>query len=277
MIERVERIAAVRALRAADAVSVRSGLVAVRDERAWLDAQHAGLVAQLASVSSFPEAAIAEVDRCSVASASKTRERSETLAATPNLADALGDGVITAGHIDEVTRCAKMLGSGRRNELLARSDQLVAVAAAGTIGEFRRRLALEVRRLQVDDGMDRLPRQRRDSRLSTWVDAEGMWNLRGRFDPVTGVRLDAKLRTHGGGIVRAGGPGGVSCRSDRETEVPRRPCIGGVGRRDGGGGTVGSLGVRGRDRRRCHRPARPGRRVADPGGDPRPGPRRSRR
>ncbi len=195
VIERVERIAAVRALRAADAVSVRSGLVAVREARAWLDAQHAGLVAQLASVSSFPEAAIAEVDRCSVASASKTRERSETLAATPNLADALGDGVITAGHVDEVTRCAKMLGSGRRNELLARSDQLVAVAAAGTIGEFRRRLALEVRRLQVDDGMDRLARQRRDCRLSTWVDAEGMWNLRGRFDPVTGVRLDAKLRT----------------------------------------------------------------------------------
>ena len=181
--------------------------MAVREARAWLDAQHAGLVAQLASVSSFPERRSPRWIGVRVASASKTRERSETLAATPNLADALGDGVITAGHVDEVTRCAKMLGSGRRNELLARSDQLVAVAAAGTIGEFRRRLALEVRRPQVDDGMDRLARQRRDCRLSTWVDAAGMWNLRGRFDPVTGVRLDAKLRTTVEVLFAAGGPG----------------------------------------------------------------------
>jgi hypothetical protein len=30
--------------------------------------------------------------------------------------------------------------------------------------------------------------------LRTFVDLEGMWNLRARFDPLTGVRLDARLR-----------------------------------------------------------------------------------
>jgi hypothetical protein len=54
---------------------------------------------------------------------------------------------------------------------------------------------LEAKRLQSDDGMDRLERQRRATRLSTWVDPDGMWNLRGRFDPVTGVKLAAKLDT----------------------------------------------------------------------------------
>jgi hypothetical protein len=54
VIERVERIAEVRSTTAADATTVRSGLVAVREARAWLDAQHAGLVAQLQSVSSIP-------------------------------------------------------------------------------------------------------------------------------------------------------------------------------------------------------------------------------
>jgi hypothetical protein len=193
--ERVERIAGVRATADADAAVVQAGLVAVREVRAWLDAQHAGLVAQLNAVSSFPESAIAAADRCSVGAAGKTKERSATLAATPNLADALGDGAITAGHIDAVTRTSKQLDPDQRDELLAAADELAAVATAATVEEFRRRLELEARRLQRNDGMDRLDRQRRATSLRTWVDGEGMWNLKGRFDPVTGVKLAARLDT----------------------------------------------------------------------------------
>jgi hypothetical protein len=195
VIERVERIAAVRAMPDADADLVQSGLVAVREARAWLDAQHAGLVAQLKDVSSFPESAIADADRCSLGAATRTKERSETLASTPNLADALGDGAITAGHIDAVTRTTKTLDAEQREELLEKADELAAVAAEASVDEFRRRLELEAKRLQRDDGMDRLERQRRATRLRTWVDNDGMWNLRGRFDPVTGVKLASTLDT----------------------------------------------------------------------------------
>ena len=153
------------------------------------------MVGRLQEVSSFPEATIAEADRCFDRCRAKSTERSATLAATPKLADALGDGAITTGHVDAVTRTSQGLDPGQREELLERADALVAVAAAGTVDEFRRRLALEAKRLQSDDGMDRLERQRRATRLSTWVDPDGMWNLRGRFDPVTGVRLAAKLDT----------------------------------------------------------------------------------
>jgi hypothetical protein len=194
VIERVERIAGVRAVAAADAATVQSGLVAVREARAWLDAQHAGLVAQLGAVSSFPEAVVAEADRTSVGAASKTTERSATLAATPRLAGSLGDGAVTAGHVDAVTRGSRQLGAAQRGELFDRVESLVAVAEAATVEQFAKRVALEVKRIQADDGVDRLERQRRATRLSSWVDAEGMWNLRGRFDPVNGVRLDAKLR-----------------------------------------------------------------------------------
>jgi hypothetical protein len=112
VIERVERIAMVRATPAADAATVQVGLVAVREIRAWCDAQQAGLVTQLRAVSSFPEAAIAQADRSSIGAATKTTERSDTLAATPKLADALGDGAITAGHIDAVTRTLEATGPG---------------------------------------------------------------------------------------------------------------------------------------------------------------------
>jgi hypothetical protein len=195
VVERVERIATVRATPAADAATVQSGLVAVREARAWLDAQHAGLVAQLTEVSSFPEAAIAEAERSTISAATKTTRRSTTLAATPKLADALSDGAITAGHVDALTRTSTQLDADQRAELFERADGLVDVAAAGTVEEFRRRLELEAKRLQRDDGMDRFERQRRATRLSTWVDGDGMWNLRGRFDPVTGVKVAAKLDT----------------------------------------------------------------------------------
>ena len=124
MIERAERVAAVRSDAAADKATVRSGLVAVRELRAWCDAQHAGLVSQLAAVDSFPEAMIAAADKTSVGKASKSTERAGTLAATPTLADALGDGAITAGHVDAVTRAGKQLDESQRAELFDRVDDL---------------------------------------------------------------------------------------------------------------------------------------------------------
>jgi hypothetical protein len=193
VIERVGRVQAACADTGADAAAVTAALVAVRELDGWLASRKALLVAQLQEVSSFPEATIAEADRTSVGVAAKATERSETLAATPRLADALGDGAITAAHVDAVTRTSKRLDPDQREELCERADGLVAVAAAGTVDEFRRRLELEAKRLQTDDGIDRLERQRRATRVSTRVDPEGMWNLRGRFDPVTGIKLAAKL------------------------------------------------------------------------------------
>jgi hypothetical protein len=193
VVERVERIAAVRADPSGSRATISAGLVAIREIEAWCAAQHAGLVDRLRDVDSFPEKTIAEASKSSLGQASKSTERSETLAVTPKLADALADGAVTAGHVDAVTRTSKRLDPGHRSELLERADQLVAVAAAATVEEFRRRLDLEAKRLQTEDGMERLERQRRNTRLSTWVDHDGMWNLAGKFDPVTGVTLAAKL------------------------------------------------------------------------------------
>ncbi len=191
--ERVERIAAVRADGAADAGLIEAGLVAVREVTAWADAQHAALVTQLASKMSFPEATIAKTSKTSVGQAAKSTDRAVTLGRTPNLAERLGDGAITAAHVDVVTRCSKQLDDRQRSALFDRVDQLADVAVAATVDEFAKRVRLEATRLQADDGLDRLERQKANTRLTTWVDPDGMWNLRGRFDPVTGVKLAAKL------------------------------------------------------------------------------------
>ncbi|HYN32418.1 MAG TPA: DUF222 domain-containing protein [Ilumatobacteraceae bacterium] len=193
VVERVERIAAVRADGAADAGLIEAGLVAVREVTAWADAQQAALVWQLASLVSFPEATIAKTSKTSIGQAAKSKDRADTLDRTPNLAGRLGEGAITAGHVDAVTRCSKQLDDRQRSALFERVDRLADVAAAATVDEFAKRVRLEATRLQADDGLDRLERQKANTRLNTWVDAEGMWNLRGRFDPVAGVKLAATL------------------------------------------------------------------------------------
>ena len=52
---------------------------------------------------------------------------------------------------------------------------------------------MEAKRLDDLDGQERLERQRRAARARSWVDAEGMWNLSARFDPLTGVKVAARL------------------------------------------------------------------------------------
>jgi hypothetical protein len=194
VVERVERVAGVRGDLAAEAVAIQRALRAVTELRSWLAAVEADLTSRLASEVSFPERAVADCTRGSLRDAAAVKERAETLGRVPRLAGALERGEITAGHVDALTRAGKGLrDDGRRAELFERVDALVDVAAAASVEEFRRRLGLEVRAVERDDGIARLERQRRATRLRTWVDGEGMWRFDGRFDPVLAVRLAARL------------------------------------------------------------------------------------
>lgn len=193
VIERVERLSSVDADAAAGAAELESALVIARQLAGWLESRKASLVARLSSQVSFAEATIAAASKTSIGQAATTRERAETLGCIPCLAEKLDDGAITAGHIDVVTRSSKQLDERQRSALFDRVDQLAAVAEAATVDEFRRRVALEATKLLADDGIDRLTRQRRNTRLRTWTDAEGMWCLHGRFDPVTGLKVASKL------------------------------------------------------------------------------------
>ena len=194
VLERVREVAAVRADAAAGRGSIEAALRASSQLRSWLTSSDAALTARLAAQVSFPEKTIAQCTRSSLNDAAKTKERSDTLDKVPSLADALDDAAVTAGHVDAVTRATKSLDDdNQRAELFDRVAALIDVASAATVEEFRRRLALEVNNIQRDDGIDRLERQRRATRLRSWVDSDGMWRFDGRFDPVTGVVLAARL------------------------------------------------------------------------------------
>ncbi len=194
VIERVQAVSAVCADRAAGAESIESGLRTIAALRSWLAAAEATLTGRLGEQVSFPEERVAECGRGSLRDGARVKERADTLASLPGLAEALSEGRVTAGHVDAVTRAVRSLDSSdERAELRARVAGLLDVAAAGTVDQFRRRLDQEIRAVRRGDGMDRLERQQRATGLRTWVDGEGMVRLAGRFDPVTGRRLVARL------------------------------------------------------------------------------------
>lgn len=193
VIERVERAADVRAAPSVPVGQIESALADLRGVRAWVDATEAALASSLARQASFPEAAIAAATRGSVGAASKTLDRSRTLDAAPTFADSLERGAVTSGHVDELTRVGVGLEPAQRDELLERCSELIDVAEHATTTQWGRRVRDEARRIAADTEMDRLERQRRATSLRTWVDAEGMWNMRGRFDPLTGVRVATRL------------------------------------------------------------------------------------
>ncbi len=194
VIERAQEIAAVRADDGAEPGDIEGALRAASQLRSWLASSDADLTARLASQVSFPEQTIADCTRSSLGDAAKAKERSDTLDAVPSFADLRtrrGRGHAGSRRCDP--RAGKSLDGDQRSELFDRVAALVDVASAATIAEFRRRLALEVKSIQADDGMERLERQRRATRLRTWTDDEGMWRFDGRFDPVLGVKLAGRL------------------------------------------------------------------------------------
>ena len=194
VVEQVQQVAAVRADSAAERESLEAAMRGVGRLEAWLAGTKAALTSKLVTKVSFPEKTIADCTRATTRDAINDRARADTLDAAPSLADALDAAAITAGHVDAVTKATKSLDTDQRSELIDRLDRgLLDVAAVASIDEWRRRLAMEVKNIQRDDGIDRFERQQRATSLRTWTDGEGMWCLSGRFDPVTGVKLAAKL------------------------------------------------------------------------------------
>lgn len=196
VIERVQQVAAARA--SEDVVAIKAGLRSVTQLRSWLTASEAALTAALKPKVSFPEKDVADCTRTSLGDATKTTERSETLAAVPEFADALDAGAVTQGHVDEITKHTKGLNDAQRAELFERAAALVPVAAVGSVRDFGKRLDLERRAVERSDGMDKLARQRRKVEFRDWTDGDGMYCYAGRLDPLSAVsfkaNLDAQIR-----------------------------------------------------------------------------------
>ena len=197
--ELVESIVGVE-IGAADQASVTRLLGDLRRVRGWADSVEVAAAARLAelarvSASMFPERVAADAGRVSLIEASRGFERAKTVEIVPELGLVLNAGETSAGHVDVVTRALRDLDAEQRRQLAERGDVLARAAAMLPREEFAKTVRRELRQLAVD-GMARLERQKRATRLRTWTDRDtGMWCLRGEFDPETGLIFDRKLQT----------------------------------------------------------------------------------
>jgi hypothetical protein len=126
--------------------------------------------------------------------AERLRDRVGVCELVSELGEAMNAGDVTGDRVDVVARAAAGLSAGEKVALAEHGSVLAAAAGSLTMREFRRTVDGVLRRVRADDGLDRLARQRRATRLRSWTDNDGMWNLSGSFDPESGALLEGRLR-----------------------------------------------------------------------------------
>ncbi len=141
-----------------------------------------------------PEHVCAAASRRSLRAATTVVRRAHASADLPLLLALLQAGHVSGAHLDAFASALRGLEQSLRPALAACEAELAAVATSMTVEEFTARLKAEVRRIEGDDGMSRLERQRRQTGLRQWVGRDGMWCLSGRYDPEQAMVLAAALQ-----------------------------------------------------------------------------------
>jgi hypothetical protein len=195
LVELVGRVAAVD-VDGGDRGALEAGVRELRRLRSWVDGREVAFARALKAVSSFPEKTLGEAARVSPREASRTLERAGTVEVAPLFGEALDAGEVSGAHVDVLGRVLRKVTPAVREQIVAQSPRLVAVARQATPDEFARTMERVQRAVEVDaDREARLARQRRATRLRTWVDPDGMGRLAGAFDPETFLAIDAALRS----------------------------------------------------------------------------------
>ena len=139
---------------------------------------------------------------CSQREARHRSRRAETLADMPAVAQALSDGAITAEHADALVKAAEATSTeavDADTALLAKAESLPADLAAREVADWAHR------RQSEQDREAKFRRQRALRNHRTWIDADGMFNTRGRFDPVTGASIRAVIDDTANRLYRTDG------------------------------------------------------------------------
>ncbi len=175
--------------------ALRGGLGDVGRLLAWCHDRQAAFAACVAERSPSGELAVAEAGRLGWREAGGAVVRAETAAAVPSFGAAFGEGHVSAAHVDVLTRGLRQLDSDGRAALAGQGARLALIAQHVSADEFAKSVRAEVRRLTRDEDAEaRLVRQKRATRLTTWIDKDiGMGRWAGFFDPETALRLESVL------------------------------------------------------------------------------------
>jgi len=175
---------------------VRHELHVTRTEKARLAAREIALVARLEALLHdeaqrayvVPEYELMTYGGMTSREARDTVARSHVAEAAPIFAEFLADGRTTASHVDVMSRGLAKAGSDS-TAFLTHAHTLASAATSMNLRDFGKLVDQTVAAVRTDDGLSTFQRQRQNTYLRTWTDNEGMTNLRGRFDPISGAAI----------------------------------------------------------------------------------------
>lgn len=172
---------------------LREGLNDIRCLRSWLDSLQSRLVATMSELNSvMPEVELIRESGLSISEVRKVMARTETIGSVPVFGEALAEGNVTSAHVDALSSGFKILGE-QSDRLIERAPELLVTAQIMTADEFTKFVRQTAQTLTDDGGVGRYEKQRRQTFLRHWVDADGMTNLFGKFDPERGSIVSALL------------------------------------------------------------------------------------
>ena len=172
---------------------LRDRLSDIRNLQAWLDSLQSQVVASLSDRDSvMPEIELIRESGLSTSDVRKVMSRTETIGSVPVFGEALAEGNVTSAHIDALSNGLKILGE-LSERLVERAPELLATAQTMTADEFTKFVRRTAQALTDDGGVSRFEKQRRQTFLRHWIDADGMTNLFGKFDPERGAVVAALL------------------------------------------------------------------------------------
>jgi hypothetical protein len=174
-----------------------AALEGIRRVRARIDASEVALARRLRELTPLAERDVSGAAQRSSRHGARVADRDETVAAIPGLGELFESDDVSGEHVDAVAKAVKAAPVEVRDGLRAAVSEMVGgvVGSGLTPDELAVRLADETKRLEADDGVARLERQRGATRLRTWTDKHsGMFRISGQFDPFSGLAIHGRLQ-----------------------------------------------------------------------------------
>lgn len=210
-----------------DSAELDAYLRRVAELRAWCDARQVRATRrqrQLAAAgqATEPRNSLTNHGRQSSKDANAADEREAVCAAMPGFEEALGRGAVSAGHVDAIANATRNLDDEERAEFVAEADGLLADATKHGVDAFARNcreLARGIRgRNNSRSDVDELEEQRRQSKVTRWVDRQtGMHKTLIECDPVTDRQFWSAVQRERGRLRRRNQQSGTVVSWDRLT------------------------------------------------------------
>ncbi len=119
----------------------------------------------------------------------------ELLGRMPLLASAVAAGTVSDDHVAAVATARRRVDPALRTELDRADEEITALAATHSPDALADRLRWLTSRIERQHQRQRSQRQARQARLTKWIDHDGMYQLRGAFDPDLGARIFTAVDT----------------------------------------------------------------------------------